>query len=144
MVNLRHRRASGDSRANRNGGIGSTNNDSLQRSRSDAINSSGHLSQNNDLSPVQPPSRQRGRKRRATTELRVPPRGRRVGLEPHGDRYVYLLECVVLSTEHLLLSSSKLMELICCSGNLNMLILIPSTTSILCNLESFLSENTQA
>lgn len=89
MVVLRHRRTScGASRANRNTlvGSGNPNNDSSQSSRSDGVNSTGPLSQNSDVSTRQPTSRQRGRKRRATTELRVPPHGHRVGLEPEGDR----------------------------------------------------------
>ena len=92
---LRHKRPSrGGNHANRNvgGGIGSPNNGSSQRSRSDGINPTGPLSQDNDVSPMQHPLHQRGRKRRATTELRVPPRGRRVGLEPEGDRYGCFLD----------------------------------------------------
>jgi hypothetical protein len=87
---LRHKRTDrGGSRANQNTTtcLGSPNNSISQRTRSDGTDSTGPLIQRSNVSPPRPPSRQRGRKRRATTELKLPPRGRRVGLEPDGERY---------------------------------------------------------
>ena len=99
MVVLRHRSTRrGASRANQNtvAGIGSPNNDSSQMSRSDGINTTAPLSQNSEVIQRQPPSRQKGRKRRATTELRVPPHGHKVGLEPEGDRYGCFFTCAFM------------------------------------------------
>jgi hypothetical protein len=58
---------------------GSTTTDSLLSQRS-GVNTSHSTSE-----------KHRGRRRRATVQLRIPPRGRKVGLEPHGDRYKHSL-----------------------------------------------------
>ncbi|KAM3371494.1 hypothetical protein ACQJBY_018740 [Aegilops geniculata] len=76
MTGLRHVRARS----------GSGNNNS-PRTISGSTNSTNLLSQKSNVNSSHPsPEKRRGRRMRATVELRVPPRGRKVGLQPKGER----------------------------------------------------------